>query len=117
MRIRNTRFARLALLSLVIAAAGCEREDARLKKLTVGISKDSAVSAMGAKPDRTEPYLVHAQYIQTLFFARPGKTDSGSRALRKMAPVVTIGDKVVGWGWPYWDSVAGKNGIVIPDKK
>ena len=117
MRIMNTRFARLAALSLVIVAVGCEREDARLKKLTVGISKDSAIAAMGAKPDRIEPYLIHAQYIQTLFFARSGKTDEASRALHKMAPVVTIGEKVVGWGWPYWDSVAGKNGIVIPEKK
>ena len=112
----RSRFARLAVLSLVIVAVGCEREDGRLKKLTVGISKDSAASAMGAKPDRVESYLVNSQYIQTLFFVRSGKTDSASRALRKMAPVVTISDKVVGWGWPFWDSVAGKNKIEVPGK-
>ncbi len=96
MRTPGGRLARMAALALLVAVMSCEREDSRLKNLTVGISKDSAISTMGTKPDRIEQYLVHSQYIQTLFYVRAGKTDSISKALRKMAPIVTINEKVAG---------------------
>ena len=105
-----------AVLVGVIVGA-CERDDSRLKNLTVGITKDSAALAMGGDPNRTDPYLINGQYIQTMYYMRTGKTDSASRTLRRMAPVVSINGKIAGWGWPFWDSVASANRIPVPEKK
>lgn len=96
--------------------AGCERPDPRLKQLTAGITKDSAVALMGP-PAAQEPYLVNSQYIEGVFFTRPGVPDSLAKVPRQMTPLVVVDGKLVGWGWPVWDSVAGANKIAVPPKE
>lgn len=104
-----------ALLALVIA--GCERADTRLEHLSAGIAKDSALALMGATPERTDPYLYQGQYIEALFFARPGGSGPEAKEDRRMSPVIVINGQLAGWGWAYWDSVAAANSIPVAPKK
>jgi hypothetical protein len=108
----------LAALGLgLLSVMGCERGDARLERLTVGMAKDSVTAAMGGAPKRLDPYLYKGQYIEALYYPKPGKTDSLSLTDRKMAPVVLIDGKLKGWGWVYWDSVAAANNIQVAAKE
>lgn len=118
MNITNRGVGRVVVLALAAGLMGCEQADSRLKNLHAGMALDSVVPAMeGAKASRTDPFLIQGQYIQTLYFPRKGKTDSVSLTDRKMSPVVAINGKVAGWGWTYWDSVAGANRIPVAEKK
>ena len=97
-----------------LAMLGCRAdEDARLKGLTAGISKDSALSVIGVQSgERSAAYLVSGQLIEAMMIRREGvegPLDSLSR--QQYAPVVIIGGKLAGWGWTYWDSVSGANNI------
>ncbi|MBM4187574.1 MAG: hypothetical protein FJ206_09705 [Gemmatimonadetes bacterium] len=110
-----SRMRAVAVLA-VLGALGCERADPRLEGLTIGIGKDSALAVMQAAPNKLEPYLINGLYIEGMFYARPGKTDSASLAPRKMTPVVAVNGKVTGWGWDHWDSVAAANRIPVAPK-
>lgn len=104
-------------LALFTAVAACApKEDPRLKDLTVGISKDSAIAIMGGeRPSRVDPYLVGGQYIESMLFIQPGTQPVGVDTLpdRKRSPVVMINGNVAGWGWGFWDSVSTANGIPL----
>ena len=112
MRVTTRRIG-LLIAGAVMALAACERADNRLEQLTVGIGKDSVLAVMGTKPDRLDPFLNKGQYIEAMYFTRQGVADSTARTDRKMSPVVVINGKLVGWGWTYWDSVAGANNIPV----
>lgn len=107
-----------ASLALAAVLAGCgPRSDARLANLAEGISQDSVLRIMGAdSANRTDSFLVNGQSISTLYFARPGASDSAALADRNMSPVVLIGGRVVGWGWEKWDSIAEANGVQVAPK-
>lgn len=96
-----------------LALAGCRREDPRLKNLDVGISKDSALSALGVTGgERPASYLIQGQFIEAMMLRREGvegPLDSLSR--KEYTPIVTINGNLSGWGWKYWDSLAGANKI------
>jgi len=115
MRITWRRGVRLLALGTLVAAGACERPDARLEKLAVGISKDSVLAIMGGQPARTDAYLNQGQYIQALYFPPQGSAPPDSGQDRTMSPVILIGaaGKVTGWGWSYWDSVAAANKIQV----
>lgn len=101
----------LVAVALLAPLAGCERPDTRLEKLTVGLAKDSVLRAMGAEPQRLDPYLVNGQYIEAMYFNRAGRTDSV--ADRKLTPVIFVAGQLQGWGWAYWDSAAAANRITV----
>lgn len=118
MRITVRWSVRALVAAAVVTVAGCERSDRRLEDLNVGISKDSASTVMGGvAPKRTDPYLYQGQFIETLFYPRLGKTDPEDLEDRKMSPLVIVNGKLVGWGWPFWDSVATANGIPVAQPK
>jgi hypothetical protein len=71
----------------------------------------------GDQPKRTDPYLIDGLYIESMFYPKRGKTDSLSLTDRKMTPVVVINGKLAGWGWPFWDSVAGSKNIPVAPAK
>lgn len=104
-------------VALLAAVAACApREDPRLKDLSVGISKDSAITVMGGeRPSRVDPYLIGGQYIEAMLFIRPGTQPVGVDTLpdRERSPVVVINGNVAGWGWGFWDSVATANKIPL----
>ena len=104
------------LVGLMLLSA-CSRKDARLEKITAGISKDSVLTIMEVdKAQRVDPFLVNGQFVETMYFTMPGATDSASITDRKMSPVILVDGKVVGWGWKQWDSVAADKKIVVPEK-
>jgi hypothetical protein len=104
--MKPTLFGALALL------AACSSGDSRLKQLTMGISKDSALKVMGVeKPTRTDPYLTDGKFIELMYFAPPGAADSVPD--REMSPLVAVNGLLVGWGWETVDSVAGATKIQV----
>lgn len=105
-----------ALLVGLGLAACAPKEHPRLKDLTVGISKDSAIAVMGgAEPARTDPYLIEGQYIETMLFPLPRSRPAGADTLadRQHSPVVVINGNLAGWGWGFWDSVSTANRIPL----
>ena len=112
MQITFRRVTQAILVAGVVATIGCEGSDPRLKKLAVGMPKDSVVATMGEKAKRVDPYLYNGRYIEAMYYPRPGKSDAEIED-RKMAPVVVINGKLAGWGWAYWDSVASSNHITV----
>jgi hypothetical protein len=105
--------AALALATLTLLAA-CG--DARLDKLSLGISKDSAAAAMGEAPHTTITELTGGKVWDVQFYARSAVGAKDSVAWRAMSPVVFIDHKVVGWGWSWWGDAAKKQGIAMPAK-
>ena len=106
----------LGLVASLMAVVGCERGDARLDRLTAGISKDSALALMAATPQRNDPFLVHGQYIEALYFPREGAAAADTATDRLMSPVVVINGTLAGWGWDFWDSVAAAHNIQVTAK-
>lgn len=101
----------------LLLLSACSKSDARLEKISAGISKDSVLVIMAVeKPERVDPFLVNGQYIEAMYFPMPGATDSASVTDRKMSPVILTDGKVVAWGWKQWDSVAADKKIVVPEK-
>jgi hypothetical protein len=109
----------VSFAALLLLATGCGRDDPRLRTLSTDISRDSAVAIMGgASPDRPYLYLVDGHQVEALVFRREGAegpADSLTRA--QLSPVVVVDGKVTGWGWNYWDSVAGANQIKVDPEK
>jgi hypothetical protein len=104
------------IVGVAVVGAACRREDPRVRNLAVGISKDSVYAVMGGPTlDTPNAYLVKGQYIEALLYRREGvggPRDSLSR--RDLTPVILINGSLAGWGWSFWDSVAGANGIPVP---
>ncbi len=110
--MRHATFrAGLALATLTLLAA-CG--DARLDKLALGITKDSAAVLIGEKPHRTISMLTAGKLWDVQFYARSAVADTDSVAWRRMSPVVFIGHQAVGWGWSWWSGAAIKQGIAMP---
>ncbi len=96
-----------------LAALGCSKDDSRLRGLTAGITKDSALAFIGENtPERPPAYFINGQLIEAIMLRREdaeGPPDSLSH--QQITPVIMINGKLAGWGWKYWDSVAGANNI------
>ena len=103
-------------LALAGALAACSSGgDARFEQLSVGITKDSVLKLMGAQaPTRTDPFLTDGKFIEVMYFAPAGTTDSLPD--REMSPLVTVDGKLVGWGWETLDSVAAATRIPVAAK-
>lgn len=104
-----------ATILALVTIAGCSSGDSRLKQLTVGISKDSAVKVMGVeKATRIDSYLTAGKFVELLYFAPPGRADSVPD--RQMTPLVAVDGRLIGWGWETLDSVAGATKIPVAPK-
>ena len=100
------------VLAVVAALAACSSGDARLKQLTVGITKDSALKVMGVPPPvRADGFLIEGKSLEILYFAPAGTTDSLPD--REMSPLVAVNGQLVGWGWETVDSVAAATRIPV----
>ncbi len=102
-----------ALGTFALLLLGCQREDPRFRSLEVGMSKDSSLMVIGVRAaERPASYLYQGQFIEAMMIRREGvegPLDSLSR--KQYSPVITINGKLSGWGWKYWDSLAGANNI------
>ena len=99
--------------------AGCG--DSRIKELTPGITRDSALKVIneGAASDslarvyKQETYLVEGKQLNVLFYNKDGikQASDSTLAAKAQTPIVTVDGKVTGWGWTHYDSVAKANNI------
>ncbi len=107
----------VGLATLLASACG----DARIGKLSAGISRDSALKVIneGAPGDslarvyKQETYLIDGKLLNVLFYNKDGEkqvTDS-ALAANEQTPIVTVAGKVTGWGWQHYDSVAKATGF------
>lgn len=114
---------RLVALALTLTSlTACE--DRNIRKLTVGIPRDSVLKILaqgGPGTDSTpnvyreERYLHDGQWITMLMYSSTGMeegTDTIPEA--ELIPVVLRNDTLTGWGWEHHDSVALANNIVKP---
>jgi hypothetical protein len=101
----------------VAALAACG--DARVKNLSTGISRDSALKVINegtggdslARVYKQETYLLDGKLTNVLFYNRNGvkQADDSTLAAKEQTPIVTVNGKVTGWGWAHYDSVAKAN--------
>lgn len=114
----------LSVFAAAILSTACE--DKRVKELDTGITRDSAVSVMshdlppGSPSDsfpnvyKRDLYLMGGKHYEVMFFT-PNNEKQGkdSVPLKKLTPIVFVENKLIGRGWPFWDSVAKANKIPI----
>jgi hypothetical protein len=112
MRSNTVRLASALALATFLAACG----DARLDKLTLGISKDSAAALIGEAPHRSFSLITAGKIWEIQLYARSSVAAGDSLPWRAMSPVVFIDHQTVGWGWSWWGKEAAKQGIVMPAK-
>ena len=110
--MRHVTFRAGLALATMTTLAACG--DARLDKLALGISKDSATAVIGDKPHRTISMLTAGKVWEVQFYARSAVGAADSVPWRKMSPVVFLDEKSVGWGWSWWGGAAAKQGIAMP---
>ncbi len=119
-----------ALLAIagVVALTACE--DKRVKAIDTGITKDSLMSVLATGPSRNadslpaiyrrEQYLIGGKLYDVLYFhgdtARLTPQTKDTIQWKDLTPIVTIQNKVVGKGWPVWDSIATANHIPLKDR-
>lgn len=142
MTLFSVRRRPLLAASLAAAALAAACEDKRVKQLDTGISRDSAVKVItqdakpaenagsGAAKDSTpanvytrERYLIQGKNYEVLYFtpnnekikipAQGGLPPADSIPYKKLTPLVFLGDKLVGRGWDFWDSVSTANKIPL----
>jgi uncharacterized protein DUF3192 len=104
------KLTRILVFGAGLLLAGCG--DSRLRKLAVGISKDSTMHIMGARPDRAEAYLTGGKMIEALFYGKAG-ADSGQTPEAELTPVVIVDGQLTGWGRDEWQKVATEHKIQI----
>ena len=118
---RSARFVVPAFALALISGCG----DANIKKLSVGIRRDSVIKILSqgstsrdSTPNvyREERYLYDGQWISILLYSNTGvKEGVGADTIPEgdLIPVVLRNDTLTGWGWEHHDSVAVANKIVI----
>ena len=115
----NRRWVSVLQVLALGALAACA--DARIQKLSTGISRDSLLrilAAEGAGADslphvyRAERYLIKGQMLEVFFYTKTdAKTGRDSVPEKKLTPIVLRDGKVGGWGWTYFDSLAKADSI------
>jgi len=114
-----------------VTLAACE--DARVKQLDTGITRDSAVSVIsqGLKPGAPtdsfpnvytrEQFLTKGQNIEVLYFTpenekipvKQGVRISDTINFKRLTPLVFRDNRLIGRGWDFWDSVSKANNIPL----
>jgi hypothetical protein len=112
-----SRKALLASLLLGVAACG----DATLKKLSVNITRDSAMKILSADatPGASDPhvyrenqYLIEGKFYKVAFYTPTDRKETSDTAAgnpiaeEELTPLVFVNDTLTGWGWTHWKEVA-----------
>jgi len=129
--MNDVSVSRTALMLTVFAAAvlATACEDKRVKQLDTGITRDSVMSVIshdlppGTPSDsfpnvyKRDMYLMGGKHYEVMFFT-PNNEKQGkdSVPLKKLTPLVFVENKLIGRGWPFWDSVAMANKIPIQQR-
>ena len=121
----------IAALSSAIILAACE--DKRVSQLDTGITRDSALSVIshdvkpGGGPDSfpnvytRDRYLINGKNYEVLYFTpnneKIEKAGKDTIPKRRLTPIVFMENRLLGRGWPFWDSVAATMKIPVPPKQ
>lgn len=122
-RPAQQRLAALVTMAATVALVACG--DARLKKLAIGMPRDSLLAALGSSPPDSEAfvfdkdqYIIDGKSIEVLYYdpkSRMAFVDTVPG--EELTPVVLLNGAVSGWGWNYWDSVAAANKVQVEHKR
>jgi hypothetical protein len=123
----------IGALSCAIMLVACE--DKRVSQLDTGITRDSALSVIShdvkpgtsAGPDSfpnvymRDRFLISGKNYEVLYFTpnneKIEKAGKDTIPKRKLSPLVFVNNRLIGHGWPFWDSVAASLKIPVPPKK
>lgn len=122
---------RAVLATLLVGAAACG--DARLKKLSENISRDSAMKLLldeGAPPDsaphvyREARYLVDGRFYRIAYYTKTDRKEAND-TLEKVAPllddeltpIVFVNDTLRVWGWDKWEDIAATIHVPVPPRR
>ena len=124
MRVIRGRRAAISLgaaATLALTACG----DSRVGNLSTGIGRDSALKVLAggttgdslANVYKQETYIYDGKLINVLLYNKDGLTETAQPGVRdpELTPVVIVDNKVTGWGWAHYDSVAKANNIEVKD--
>jgi hypothetical protein len=117
---------RLASFLAIAATVACA--DARVKKLSEGISRDSVLTILrdGQAKTATDSmqhvyeaaaYLVNGVRYDVVYYTK-GEELAGVDSVppKQLTPIVLQNDSVTGWGWEHWDSVARVLKVTLPPR-
>lgn len=114
----------LVAFGAAVALTACQ--DKRVKELSTGITRDSAVSVLATEikggghdsfPNvyKRDRYLINGKTYEVLYFtANNEKQGKDSVPLKKLVPLVFVDNIMIGKGWDVWDSVSKVNKIPVP---
>lgn len=123
----------IGALSFAVILVGCE--DKRVSQLDTGISRDSALSVIShdvkagtaTGPDSfpnvytRDRYLISGKNYEVLYFTpnneKIEKAGKDTIPKRNLSPIVFVDNRLIGRGWPFWDSLAATLKIPLPPKK
>jgi hypothetical protein len=111
----------IVLTAALTALTSCG--DKNIRKLSVGIARDSVIRILGqgspatdSTPNvyREERYLNEGHFITMLMYSSTGKKE-GTDTIpeEELIPVILVDDTLTGWGWEHRDSVANVNRILV----
>ena len=111
-----------AFAALLVAVACGGDEDQRLAKLEVGVSRDSALTILGASGIDSTPYifdtgrfLLGGRDLEVLYYDSMGRRRYRDTVPgEELTPIVIEKGVVTGTGWVHWDSIATALNIVTP---
>jgi hypothetical protein len=123
----------VAALSFATMLVACE--DKRVSQLDTGITRDSALSVIShdVKPGTAtgpdsfpnvymrDRYLISGKNYEVLYFTpnndKIEKAGKDTIPKRNLSPIVFVDNRLIGRGWPFWDSLAATLKIPLPPKK
>lgn len=116
-----------ATFAAVALVAACE--DARVKAVDTGMTRDQAISQLakesgGTGPDsmpniyRRSEYLIDGKKYEILYFSEDNERAGRDTVdLRELVPIFLVDNKVTGKGWDYVDSAGTALKIPLPPKR
>ncbi|MEO6525716.1 MAG: hypothetical protein ABIP93_03755 [Gemmatimonadaceae bacterium] len=122
-RIRHLTIAGLSALALLSAC-----QDARIKEVDTGMTRDQLLNTIGkdAPPGidslpnvyQRDRYLINGKNYEVFYFSESGKhaytgVQKDTIPWKDPTPIAMIDNKVVGKGWEFLDSLSSANKIPL----
>ena len=121
----RTRTIAITAFGTVALLAACQ--DARLKKVDTGMTRDQLLNEIGKSAPgvdslpnvyQRERYLINGKNYEIFFFSPSGKhvyqgVQKDTIPWKDLTPIAMIDNKVVGKGWEYLDSLSTANKIPL----
>lgn len=120
------RTATLTVMAAAVTLVACQ--DKRISQLTVGITRDSAVSVLaqeikGGGSDSfpnvydRERFIAGGKSLEVLYFT-PNNEKKGRDTVSysTLTPIVFVDNLLAAKGWSAWDSISKANNIPVRDR-